>query len=164
MRMHVRTKGMGEIQAMLRDLPQAVRGEALRESALDGAEPIREQAVANALKHKRTGNLAESVEKEVARESLGDRVVVHIGPTQDGWYGRLLEMGHAIVHRGQRREYRRAKKLGGELLEWEGGYVPPYPWLRPALDTKRREAAERVMKSLTQRIDRVVRRARGRAT
>ena len=160
--MQVRVKGMAEVQALLRQLPQAVRGDALREAALEGAEVIRQQAVANALKHKRTGTLAGDIHAEVAQESLGDRVVVHIGPGRKGWYGRLLEFGHAIVPAGQRRAARQARKAG--TLAQQFGRVPPYPWLRPALDARRREAAERVMRSLQRRIDRVLRRTGRRST
>ena len=154
--MHVRVKGMADTQAMLRELPQAVRGDALREAALEGAEIIRDQAVANALKHKRTGTLAGDIHAEVARESLGDRVVVHIGPGKKGWYGRLLEMGHAIARGGRLR----SKRNPGQVV----GHVPPYPWLRPALDARRRDAAETVVRSLRRRIDRVLRRTGGRST
>lgn len=156
MRMHVRVKGMAEVQAMLRQLPQAVRGDALREAALEGAEVIRAQAEQNALRHKRTGTLAGDIHAEIAKESLGDRVVVHIGPGEKGWYGRLLETGHAIVRGGRLR----SKRNPGQVV----GHAPPYPWLRPALDARRREAAERVMRSLRQRMDRILRRTGGRSS
>lgn len=148
MRLTIRTKGMEEIRQALNMLPREVAGEHLREVALTGAEVIRQEAVANALKHKRTGTLAGDIHKEVAQETLGTRVVVRIGPGRKGWYGRLLEYGHDIV-RGTRKATRRVI-----------GHVPPYPWLRPALDAKRREAQDVMAQEFRRRLEKVWRRWR----
>lgn len=148
MRMTIRTKGMEEIRQALNLLPREVAGEHLREVALMGAEVIRQEAVRNAERHRRTGTLAGDIHKEIARESIGFRVVVHIGPGNKGWYGRLVEFGHAIV-RGRRKAEKRVV-----------GHAPPHPWLRPALDAKRREAQQVMIEEFRRRIERVWRRAR----
>lgn len=147
-RMRVSWRGLEEIQRRLDMMPREVAGEHLREVALAGAEVIRQQAVQNALKHKRTGNLAEHIAKEIAKETTGSRVVVHIGPTREAWYGRLVEFGHKLVRvTGRVRRGRRVYRIKQEL-----GHVPPYPWLRPALDGKKREAQQVMAEEFQRRL------------
>jgi len=156
MRVTIRTKGMQEIREALNMLPREMAGEHLREVALIGAEVIRQEAVANALKHKRSGNLAKNIEKEIARESIGSRVIVHIGPNKDAWYGRLVEFGHAIVRVVSRvRKGGRVRRITEHL-----GQVPLHPWLRPAFDSKRREAQKVMEQEFRRRLERIWRRAR----
>lgn len=151
MRVTIRTKGMEEIREALNMLPREVAGEPLREVALTGAEVIRAEAESNAGKHRRTGNLAKNIAKEIAQESIGSRVVVRIGPTRDAWYGRLLEFGHRIVRvTGRYRKGGRVYRVSKEL-----GQVPPHPWLRPAFDAKRREAQQVMEKEFRRRLERV---------
>jgi HK97 gp10 family phage protein len=140
MKMTIRTKGMEEIKQRLNILPREVAGDHLREVAMEGAEVIRAEAEKNALEHKVTGTLAGDIHAEVAKESLGSRVVVHIGPGKKGWYGSLVEMGHALV--------RGSKKADKKVI----GHVPPHPWLRPALDAKKREAQEVMLKAFKRRL------------
>jgi len=140
MRMSIRTKGMEEIRRHLNMLPREVSGAHLREVALEGAEIIRQEAAKNALSRKETGTLAGDIHTEIAKESVGSRVVVHIGPGKKGWYGRLVEMGHAIV-RGTRKADRKVI-----------GHVPPHPWLRPALDAKKHEAQDVMKESFRRRL------------
>lgn len=140
MRMTVRAKGIEEIRNRLNMLPREVAGEHLREVALEGAEVIRAEAEKNARERKVTGTLASDIHAEIAKESIGVRVVVHIGPGKKGWYGRLVEMGHAIV-RGRR-------KADKKII----GYAPPHPWLRPAFDAKKREAQEVMIRSFRRRL------------
>lgn len=140
MRMTIRTKGMREIQEHLRMMPREVSGAHLREVALEGAEVIRAEAEKNARERKVTGTLAGDIHAEIAKESLGSRVAVHIGPGKKGWYGRLVEMGHAIV--------RGTRKADRKII----GHVPPHPWLRPALDAKKREAQEVMIRAFRRRL------------
>ncbi|MEW6048253.1 MAG: HK97-gp10 family putative phage morphogenesis protein [Bacillota bacterium] len=128
MKLRIQVRGAKEIQQALNMLPREVAGEHLREVALTGAEVIRAEAEQNALQHKRTGTLAGDIHKEAAQETLGTRVVVHIGPGRKGWYGRLVELGHAVV-RGRKKAQKR-----------QVGYAPPHPWLQPAFDEKKAEA------------------------
>lgn len=148
MRLTIRTKGFEEIRDALNMMPREVAGEHLREVALMGAEVIRQEAIKNALKRKKTGTLANDIHAEIAKESLGSRVVVHIGPGKKGWYGRLVEMGHAIV-KGRRKAEKKVV-----------GHAPPHPWLRPALDAKRREARQVMLNEFRRRLERVWRRRR----
>lgn len=143
MKMRVKFTGGEEIQRRLEMLPREIAGKPLREAAMAGAEVIRQEAVRNAQAHQRTGTLAGDIHAEIAKESLGERVVVHIGPGKKGWYGRLVEMGHALV-RGSRKADKRVI-----------GQVPPHPWLRPALDTKKEEAKQAMAEEMERRLERI---------
>mgnify|MGYP001157634375 FL=1 len=140
MRMRVRVRGMEEISAHLNMMPREVSGAHLREVALEGAEVIRAEAEKNARERKVTGTLAGDIHAEIAKESVGSRVVVQIGPGKKGWYGRLVEMGHAIV--------RGTRKADRKII----GHVPPHPWLRPALDAKKHEAQEVMIRAFRRRL------------
>ena len=72
MRMTVRFKGPSpeDIRRQLELMPQEVRGEALRDAVLEGAEVIREQAEANARAIQRTGTLASDIHTEI-NEQIG---------------------------------------------------------------------------------------------
>lgn len=142
MKLTIRTKGMEEIRRALNMLPREIAGEHLREVAMVGAEVIRAEAEQNALQHRRTGTLAGDIHKEVAKESIGVRVVVHIGPGKRGWYGRLVEFGHAVV-RGRRKAEKR-----------QVGYAPPHPWLQPAFDAKKAEARAVMEREFVRRLKR----------
>ena len=146
MKMKVRLKGAEDIKQRLNLLPKEIAGQELREVAMQGAEVIRRQAEANALAHKKSGTLAGDIHAEIARESLGQQVIVHIGPGKEGWYGRLLEFGHAIV-RGRRKAEKRVI-----------GQVPPHPWLRPAFDATKEQAQKLMADEFRRRLERIWRR------
>src|SRR5690554_5376427 len=151
MRMTVRFKGPSpeDIRRQLELMPQEVRGEALRDAVLEGAEVIREQAEANARAIQRTGTLASDIHTEInERRTRDTKATAVIGPGKRGWYGRIVEHGHDIVV-GGRKEAKRTP--AGKVV----GHVPPKPWLRPAGDAKRVEAEQRIIKALQRRLERV---------
>ena len=153
MRMTVRFRGPTpeEIRRRLELMPQEVRGEALRDAVLEGAEVIRDQAEANARAIQRTGTLASDIHAEIdEKKSTDARATAVIGPGKRGWYGRIVEYGHDIVVGGRQE----AKRNPGQVI----GHVPPKPWLRPAGDAKRAEAEQRIIKTLQGRLERVWRR------
>lgn len=135
MKMRMRLQGFDELSDRLMAMPKEVSGAHLRDTALEGAEIIREQAAKNA--PVRTGNLANEIVTEVVREVEGSSVTVAIGPSKKAWYGKHVEEGHAVVAPGQRKVARAAMK-SGQVLE----RVPPKPFLRPALDEKEQEATQ----------------------
>lgn len=149
MKMRVRFRGPSpeDIRRRLELMSQEVRGEALRDAVLEGAEVIRAQAEANARAIQRTGTLAGDIHAEInERRTTNTRAEALIGPGKKGWYGRFVEYGHDIV-RGTRKATRRVV-----------GYAPPKPWLRPAADAKRAEAEQVAFRSLERRLERLWRR------
>lgn len=122
----------------------------MRESVLEGAKEIHNQAVANAQAIAKTGTLAKSVKTEIRKQTKA-RVEVRIGPDETGWYGRLVEDGHRTGH--LLGYYRR--RPGGRryrLMRWKEKMVAPKPWLRPAFDSKHKKAQDRIAAELKRRI------------
>jgi len=109
----------------------------MREAALEGAEVFRAEAEEKA--PRKTGTLAEDMQKELVKQTKA-RVEIKVGPGKKGWYGRLVEEGHAIVVG--------AKKKPGRVV----GHAPPYPFLRPVFDAKTNEAKDAVAKELRRRL------------
>jgi HK97 gp10 family phage protein len=132
MKVRFKVEGGDKIARRLQMLAEEVAREHMRECALAGAEVIRAEAAT--LAPRKTGTLAENIEKEV-RKQTKSRVDIHIGPGEKAWYGRLVEDGHAIVVAG--------KKVGD---------VPPHPFMRPAFDAKTGEAYDAFEAELRRRL------------
>ena len=132
MNVRMKVEGGDKIARRLQMLAEEVAREHMRECALAGAEVIRAEAAT--LAPRKTGTLAGDIQKEVKKQTKS-RVDVHIGPGKEGWYGRLVEDGHAIVVAG--------KKVGD---------VPPHPFMRPAFDAKTDEAYDAFAAELKRRL------------
>jgi HK97 gp10 family phage protein len=147
----VRIEGLAQLDRALRELPQRVANRGLRASVYAGAKVIRDEARARAPKAAQSlgpkqpppGTLKRSVIMKHVRElSGGGRqtfyVLVRHGKkyrnqgkrgnlSQDAWYWRFLEFG--------------TRKMGAR------------PFLRPALESRRREAVSAIKDRLAQRIE-----------
>ena len=132
MKVRMKVEGGDKIARKLQMMAEEVARTHMRECALAGAEVIRAEIETTA-PHK-TGTLAGDIQKEVKKQTKS-RVDVHIGPGKEGWYGRLVEDGHAIVVAG--------KKVGD---------VPPHPFMRPAFDAKTDEAYDAFAAELKRRL------------
>lgn len=132
MKVRMKVEGGDKLARKLQMLAEEVAREHMRECALAGAEVIRAEIETTA--PRKTGTLAGDIQKEVKKQTKS-RVDVHIGPGKEGWYGRLVEDGHAIVVAG--------KKVGD---------VPPHPFMRPAFDAKTGEAYDAFEAELKRRL------------
>ncbi len=132
MKVRMKVEGGDKIARKLQMMAEEVARTHMRECALAGAEVIRAEAAT--LAPRKTGTLAGDIQKEVKKQTKS-RVDVHIGPGKKGWYGRLVEDGHAIVVAG--------KKVGD---------VPPHPFMRPAFDAKTGEAYDAFEAELKRRL------------
>lgn len=132
MKVRMKVEGGDKIARKLQMMAEEVARTHMRECALAGAEVIRAEAAT--LAPRKTGTLAGDIQKEVKKQTKS-RVDVHIGPGKKGWYGRLVEDGHAIVVAG--------KKVGD---------VPPHPFMRPAFDAKTDEAYDAFAAELKRRL------------
>ncbi len=132
MKVRMKVEGGDKIARKLQMMAEEVARTHMRECALAGAEVIRAEAAT--LAPRKTGTLAGDIQKEVKKQTKS-RVDVHIGPGKEGWYGRLVEDGHAIVVAG--------KKVGD---------VPPHPFMRPAFDAKTDEAYDAFAAELKRRL------------
>ena len=135
MKLRMRVTGGAEIQRKLELMPKELNASIMQDVVLMGGEIIKEEAKRNANRRKRTGTLADSIEVKLGKENVGTKVVAVISAGSKGWYGKLLELGHRVV-------------VKGVVV----GQVPPYPWLRPAFDAKKKEAREVMNKELERRL------------
>lgn len=138
MRVRIKVEGGDKLARRLQMLAEETARKHMKEAALEGAEVIRAEAVEKAPRGK-TGTLKDNIYKEVTNQTK-NRIEIHIGPGGKGWYGRLVEEGHAIVVGGSRK----VKGKPGRVV----GHAPPYPFLRPAFDEKTDEAQEAFVKVL----------------
>lgn len=132
MRVRMKVDGGDKLARRLQMLAEETARKHMREAALEGAEVIRVEAAEKA--PRKTGTLAEDIQKEITKQTKS-RVEIHVGPGKKGWYGRLVEEGHAIV---------RDKKVVG--------HVSPKPFLRPAFDEKTDEAQDVIAAELRRRL------------
>ena len=132
MRVRMKVEGGDKLARRLQMLAEETARKHMREAALEGAEVIRVEAAEKA--PRKTGTLAEDIQKEITKQTKS-RVEIHVGPGKKGWYGRLVEEGHAIV---------RDKKVVG--------HVSPKPFLRPAFDEKTDEAQNVIAAELRRRL------------
>ena len=156
----VRIEGLAELNRALRELPQRIANRGLRTAVYAGAKVIRDEARHRApkaaqslgIKQPPVGTLKRSVIMKHIRElSGGGRqtfyVLVRQGKkyrnqgkrgnlSQDAWYWRFVEFG--------------TRKMAAR------------PFLRPALESRRREAVEAIKGRLAQRIEIEVKALKGR--
>lgn len=126
----VHVKGLSELQKFLDQLPAKVEKNVLRGALRAGANVVRADAVGRI--HSRSGVLAKSL--KVGTKSRGSKVTAAVRTKV--FYAKWVEYGtkpHVI------------KASDGGALAIGGGYykavnhpgiVTPYPFMRPALDTK----------------------------
>jgi len=132
MKVRMKVEGGDKIARKLQMMAEEVARTHMRECALAGAEVIRAEIETTA--PRKTGTLAGDIQKEVKKQTKS-RVDIHVGPGSEGWHGRLVEDGHAIVVDG--------KKVGD---------VPPHPFMRPAFDAKTGEAYDAFAAELRRRL------------
>lgn len=128
------------LAAAIRDLPRAVRGEIQVKALMEGAVPIRDTAGA-LVRHRGPRRRPESVSlADSIRIFPGERdarhAVVEVGTKKPTAH--LVEFGHRMVVGGQvggrrvlQRGPRKGETVGGGRVV---GFVPAYPFLRPAAD------------------------------
>jgi HK97 gp10 family phage protein len=166
--------GDEELLRKLRSMSEAVQGASLANAAKAGGMVILNAAKDNIQKQGliRTRNLSRSLHEEVMEQSK-DRAVVEIGPNRE--YAAIHEFGGVIRaktarylaipvgnYTGSPRKYSdlhaRKTKAGGLILVDANGNlqyvlkasveIPARPYLRPALDEHKEEAAMEVGEAL----------------
>lgn len=146
-------KGSAEFERVLKELPDYIAKRVVRGALSAGAEVIRVEAAQNApvgdrLHKDKKGNvlipgtLKASVRKwHIKNDQTTHAAAMGIGLPKNSiaWYGRLLEFG------------------------WSGDQAG-HPWLRPAVDTKYRQALDVMGKRLGAGIERAAKKLAGKYT
>ncbi len=136
----VKIEGLDNLKRKLEALEDAAAADVLEEAVLAGARIVQEDASRRV--SKRTGKLARSIEVEVKEKSRGS-VFVAVGPTKEAFYGKFVELGHALV--------RGSKKAKKKVL----GHVPARPFLRPAIDENEGKVKRAISNALRAALERV---------
>jgi hypothetical protein len=149
----IKLEGMTELVQAMRRMPVEVRGQALEKAAISGAEVIAQAAAAAASGAftSRTGKLMGVIQnlKKMVRVLVRspEYVLVQIWPHRVP-YAHLIEGGHRLVARGSRR--RRAG--GGERTL---GVVAARPFVGPAYEATKEQAAQKVLDELWKSVENV---------
>jgi len=136
--------GGAQLAAALRELPEAVRGEILATALVQGALPIRDDAVTRASvrrwprRRPEKPPLAETIRTTIERIGR-EEAVVDVGSSSS--IAHLVELGHELVR-------------GNRVV----GHVAAYPFLRPAFDGGVEEAVAEIGASLGGEIEAAFRR------
>lgn len=125
--MSLKLTGFRELQGALSRIPEAVSGENLREVVKEAAEIPRAAMARNAPRSDEAPHLADNIVIEEVAAGR-DKAEVAIGPTQEYFYGEILERGNAEIE--------------------------AQPWARPAWEETKGETLESLKEELGERIDR----------
>jgi HK97 gp10 family phage protein len=162
----------GDLAASVKELTDRVRDsvgeETLRATGFAGAQIFRDQAKENSLAHKKTGLLYDSIiVKRLEEESDGGRRQVYLVTVRNGryigdgaYYWRWIEYGHKFVPRNKKVSERTGRKIGWKAhraaaaLEYGTASAPAYPFMRPAYESRKRDAVDAMTKTLAEQIAR----------
>lgn len=180
--------GLKELQDALKQLPQNIARNILRGSVSAGAALIRDEAKRNApvytgspqMGHPPPGTLKRSVYiKQIPERSSVFKQVVFVGVrkgkkyqhqgkhgalSQDAYYAAWVEFGHYYAPPGKHGFGTRRGAMNA--VAFNGGgvsgalFVPAHPYMRPAWDSQKRSAVQRIKDYLAQRIPKEVEKAR----
>lgn len=128
LRSRVTIAGLDQLLGKMKRIPGALQNPVLQAAVEKGAEPIRAAASQNAPRGP-TGELQEGMAM-VPMRGTANRAAVRVGPSARAFYGEFLEKGTK--------------------------HIAAKPFLRPALDSKRREAIKIVKNELAGALSREV--------
>lgn len=139
----IKLEGLPELVRALRAMPAAVRGRVLESSVRAGAEIVARAAgqQASTAFISRTGRLlrtAQRLDRRMVRTVIRSPEYVQIDVWPRVPYAHLVEGGHRLVTRGPRR-----RVLGA---------VAPRPFIGPAFERTREQAAKVIIDTLWQRL------------
>jgi len=161
--------------AAQRTITEAVGEETLRTVGFSAAEVFRDEAKLNALKRAKTYTIYRNIiAKRLIEEADGGRRQVYLVTVRSGqfngsdaFYWKFVANGHAKVRQNKnvskktgrvvnwkRHRAREAKYWEKKAAELENGtaMVPAYPFMRPAFESKKQEAADAMTKTLAEQL------------
>lgn len=151
------------IKQVVEKVGDAAGESALRSAGVAGAAVFREEAKRNALAHRKTGVLYNNIIiKRAEEESDGARRQTYLvtvrtgkyGGDGDAFYWRFVEFGHRFVppkpKKGKGSSWKAHRKAAE--LEYGTSSAPAYPFMRPAYESKKQEAAAAVQAELSRKI------------
>jgi len=153
----IEIKGLKELDARLRELPVAIGRRVLSGALRSAALRIQKEAIARAPVssadvHKKGAKLRDSIRTAtVAEATASATVVIHTGRA---YWARFIEFGT----KNRRLKTKTIMSDGKRFYGVEVGAITAKPFMRPAYDSKVREAIERFGVALGVSLDRAVKR------
>jgi homoserine dehydrogenase len=140
----------------------------LRAVGFAGADIFRNEAKANAQSHIKTGVLHRNIiVKRVEEESDGGIRQVYIVTVrrgnyggEDAFYARWVEKGHKFVPKNKTVSAKTGRTVGWAAhrraaeLEYGSATVPAYPYMRPAYESRKRDAVDAMTQALAEQLAR----------
>lgn len=148
------------IAAATSQIDEAVDESSLRAAGFAGAEVFRDEAKRNAAAHRKTGVLEKNIiVKRMEEDSEGSKRQAYLvtvrtgkfGADGDAFYWRFVEQGHKFIRRGKNKKDT-LKKRRIEALEFGTAMAPAYPFMRPAYESKKQEAAAAMTATLVAKL------------
>lgn len=131
----VKIKDIGVTRSLSSLSPKATA--AMIDGVTIGGQIIQKEAIQRI--HRVSGFLQDHIIVEL-QEATPQKAVVAVGTDKKGFYGLFVEMGHRLV-RGRKRSEKK-----------EIGYVPPHPFLRPALEASEEEVKKTIAAEIKRRL------------
>ncbi|MBD8654120.1 HK97 gp10 family phage protein [Oxalobacteraceae sp. CFBP 13730] len=160
------------LREMLSRVEDSVSESALRTIGYAGAEIFRDQAKQNSLANKKTGMLFDNIiVKRLEEDSDSGRRQSYMITVRNGtasspgaFYWRFVEKGHKFVPKNKKVSKKTGKTIGWKAhrqaaqlvadLEFGNKRTRAYPFMRPAYDSKKREAIDVMTRTLAEQIAR----------
>lgn len=147
------------IKQQVDGINDAVGEESLRAAGFAGADVFRDEAVLNAAANRKTGVLQNNIiVKRLDEESSETRQAYLVtvrsgdyGADGDAFYWRFVEFGHSNIRRRKNKRDTLTKRRA-EALEFGTSRTPAYPFMRPAFESKKQEAADAMSAALSEEI------------
>lgn len=153
MRGTIKIEGFSELERLLKQLPRTVARKLARQALRVGAKIVQREAKQRAPKN--TGTLAAGIKVRAAKAKKKDRtaVMVRVGDGHfkgETFYSGFIEFGYEKVPT--------IPLPGGKFKSAKRGSeptttIPPRPFMRPAFDAKKEEAARAIGKALGELIE-----------
>lgn len=150
------------VRQAVQDVADSIDEPTLRAVGFAGADLLRDEAKRNAQSHIQTGTLHRNIiVKRVEEESDGALRQVYIVTVRrgnygggDAYYARWVERGHKFVPKNTNVSARTGRTIGWAAhrraaeLEYGSSRVPAYPYMRPAYESRGREAVDHMSQTL----------------
>lgn len=156
------------IQRSTQQIRDAVDEPTLRRVGFAGADVFRDEAKRNAQAHIQTGTIYRNIiVKRLEEKSDGANKQTYVVTVRKGDYGggdafywRFVEFGHKFVPRNTRVSARTGRRIGWAAhrraaeLEYGTASAPAYPFMRPAYESKKQQAADAMTRTLAAQLAR----------
>jgi len=148
----IKLTGFDELDRRLHALPEKVAKKILRQSCVEGAKIIATEAdrlIRSKVKIKHAGKTT-----SIQTSQHYSTVICRVGPSGKKWYLKFFETGTVISNKAMQ-GLKHTAKIRERMSRRVGGMwrIAPRPWLRPALDTTKERALEKVGSELGSRIE-----------